>query len=94
MPVYDFAGPGVLTGMYNTDEVRRLSFFFIFLTYFCGNILIIIHSKYKQSIYGFAHSAFQYALQKKWPLYFSTKNTIMKEYDGRFKDIFEELYNR
>jgi len=63
-PVYEFTGPGVLVGMYNTEE----------------------------SIRGFAHSCFQYALKKKWPLYFSTKNTIMKEYDGRFKDIFQEVY--
>jgi len=46
-----------------------------------------------ESITGFAHSAFQYGLQKKWPLYLSTKNTILKKYDGRFKDIFEQLYN-
>ena len=45
-----------------------------------------------QSITGFAHSCFQYALMKKWPLYMSTKNTILKRYDGRFKDIFEEVY--
>jgi isocitrate dehydrogenase len=32
------------------------------------------------------------ALQKGWPLYLSTKNTILKKYDGRFKDIFEEIY--
>jgi len=63
--VYDFKGPGVLSGMYNTDE----------------------------SIEGFAHSCFKYALQRKWPLYFSTKNTIMKEYDGRFKQIFQSLYD-
>lgn len=36
----------------------------------------------------------QVALQKKWPLYLSTKNTILKRYDGRFKDIFEEIYQR
>lgn len=36
----------------------------------------------------------QVALQKKWPLYLSTKNTILKKYDGRFKDIFEEIYQR
>jgi len=65
LPVYQFEGGGVLTGMYNTDD----------------------------SILGFAHSSLEYALQKKWNLYFSTKNTIMKEYDGRFKDIFEEVYN-
>ncbi|XP_029490177.1 isocitrate dehydrogenase [NADP], mitochondrial [Oncorhynchus nerka] len=45
-----------------------------------------------ESISGFAHSCFQYAIGKKWPLYLSTKNTILKAYDGRFKDIFEEIY--
>lgn len=46
-----------------------------------------------ESIYGFAHSSFQMALTKKWPLYLSTKNTILKAYDGRFKDIFQEVYD-
>lgn len=45
-----------------------------------------------ESIYGFARSCFNTALQKGWPLYLSTKNTILKAYDGRFKDIFEEVY--
>jgi isocitrate dehydrogenase len=45
-----------------------------------------------ESIRGFAKSCFNRALQKKWPLYLSTKNTILKKYDGRFKDIFEEIY--
>jgi isocitrate dehydrogenase len=45
-----------------------------------------------ESIKGFAHSCFNTALQKKWPLYLSTKNTILKKYDGRFKDIFQEIY--
>lgn len=45
-----------------------------------------------ESIRGFAHSCFNQALSKKWPLYLSTKNTILKKYDGRFKDIFEEIY--
>lgn len=44
------------------------------------------------SIRGFAHSCFNMALSKQWPLYLSTKNTILKAYDGRFKDIFEEIY--
>jgi isocitrate dehydrogenase len=44
------------------------------------------------SIYGFARSSFNQALSKGWNLYFSTKNTILKAYDGRFKDIFEEVY--
>jgi isocitrate dehydrogenase len=46
-----------------------------------------------ESIKGFAHSCFNMAIQKGWPLYLSTKNTILKRYDGRFKDIFEEIYN-
>jgi isocitrate dehydrogenase len=64
MEVYNFKGPGVLMGMYNTDE----------------------------SIYGFAHACFQFALKRNYPMYMSTKNTIMKKYDGRFKDIFEEVF--
>ncbi|MFN3528350.1 MAG: isocitrate dehydrogenase (NADP(+)) [Bacteroidia bacterium] len=47
-----------------------------------------------ESIRGFAHACFNQALSKKWPLYLSTKNTILKKYDGRFKDIFEEIYQR
>src|ERR1700727_2455643 len=45
-----------------------------------------------ESIIGFARSCFNMALSKKWPLYLSTKNTILKKYDGRFKDIFEEIF--
>lgn len=45
-----------------------------------------------ESIRGFARSCFNQAISKKWPLYLSTKNTILKKYDGRFKDIFEEVY--
>uniref|UniRef100_A0A914GYS4 isocitrate dehydrogenase (NADP(+)) n=1 Tax=Globodera rostochiensis TaxID=31243 RepID=A0A914GYS4_GLORO len=47
-----------------------------------------------ESIRGFAHSCFQYALKKKFPLFLSTKNTILKRYDGRFKDIFQEIFQR
>ncbi|GAB4205993.1 MAG: isocitrate dehydrogenase (NADP(+)) [Bacteroidia bacterium] len=47
-----------------------------------------------ESIRGFAYACFNMALQKKWPLYLSTKNTILKKYDGRFKDIFQEIYEK
>jgi len=47
----------------------------------------------ESSIYGFARSCMNRALDKGWPLYLSTKNTIMKVYDGRFKDIFQEVYD-
>lgn len=66
MEVYNFKGPGVLMGMYNTDE----------------------------SIYEFAHSSFRFAIQRNYPLYMTTKNTILKKYDGRFKDIFAEVYEK
>ena len=46
----------------------------------------------ESSIFGFARSCMNRALDKGWPLYFSTKNTIMKAYDGRFKDIFQEVF--
>jgi len=45
-----------------------------------------------ESIYGFARSCFNQAISRRWNLYLSTKNTILKTYDGRFKDIFEEIY--
>ena len=45
-----------------------------------------------ESIEGFARSCFNMALNKKWPLYLSTKNTILKKYDGRFKDIFQSIF--
>jgi isocitrate dehydrogenase len=62
--VFHFEGPGVVLGMYNTDE----------------------------SIRKFAKSCFEYALFKKQDLWFSTKDTISKTYDHRFKDIFNEEY--
>ena len=74
--VFDFKAAGVALGMYNTDEVIS-----------CSKLCLIF-----QSIRDFAHSCFQFALQKKQPLYLSTKNTILKRYDGRFKDIFQEIY--
>ena len=46
----------------------------------------------ESSIYGFARSCMNQAISKRWPLYLSTKNTILKAYDGRFKDIFHDVY--
>ena len=46
-----------------------------------------------ESIAGFARSCFNYGLSRKWPVYMSTKNTILKAYDGRFKDIFQEVFD-
>lgn len=46
-----------------------------------------------QSIRDFARASFNYGLQRRWPVYMSTKNTIMKRYDGRFKDIFQDIFD-
>jgi len=56
-----------------------------------GGVAMAMYNTDK-SIKDFAHSSMNYSLNKGWPLYLSTKNTILKKYDGRFKDIFEEIY--
>ena len=47
-----------------------------------------------QSIIDFARACMNFGLMRKWPVYMSTKNTILKSYDGKFKDLFEETYNK
>jgi len=47
-----------------------------------------------KSIIDFARSCMNYGLNRKWPVYLSTKNTILKKYDGRFKDLFQEVYEK
>ena len=47
-----------------------------------------------QSIIDFARASFHYGINLKWPVYLSTKNTILKIYDGRFKDLFQEVYEK
>ncbi|KAF9974938.1 isocitrate dehydrogenase (NAD(+)) idh1 [Actinomortierella ambigua] len=59
---------------------------------FEGSGVAMAMYNHDESIRGFAHSCFKMALEKSYPLYLSTKNTILKRYDGRFKDIFEEIY--
>ena len=46
-----------------------------------------------ESIRDFARATFTYGVQRQWPVYLSTKNTILKAYDGRFKDIFQEVFD-
>ncbi|MGC8476741.1 MAG: NADP-dependent isocitrate dehydrogenase [Acetobacteraceae bacterium] len=58
-----------------------------------GGAAMAMHNT-RVSIEGFARASFNYALQRGWPLYFSTKNTILKAYDGYFKDIFQDIYER
>lgn len=61
---------------------------------FKGDGVAMIMYNTDESIFGFARSCFNMALDKGWPLYLSTKNTILKKYDGRFRDIFAEVYEK
>src|ERR1017187_9762587 len=60
--------------------------------HFKGDGVALCMYNLDESIQGFARSCFNMALSKKWPLYLSTKNTILKKYDGRFKDIFADIF--
>jgi isocitrate dehydrogenase len=58
-----------------------------------GGVALAMYNN-DESIIGFARSSFNYGLMRGWPVYLSTKNTILKRYDGRFKDLFEEVFNK
>ncbi len=82
-------GPGKLTITFEGANGEKIS---KEVYNFKGDGVALAMYNTDESIKGFAHSCFNMALSKKWPLYFSSKNTILKKYDGRFKDIFEEIY--
>lgn len=90
----DYVTPGlgkcelVFTGADGTKDVREL---FEFKD--SPGVIMGMYNTDK-SIYGFARSCMRFALDEEKPLYLSTKNTILKAYDGRFKDIFEEVYEK
>ncbi|XP_056645986.1 isocitrate dehydrogenase [NADP], mitochondrial-like [Diorhabda sublineata] len=83
--------PGKVELVYTTDDgaEKRFNVF----KYKTPGIALGMYNT-DQSIRDFAHSSFQLALQKEYPMYLSTKNTILKKYDGRFKDIFQEIYEK
>lgn len=83
-------GKGKLTVTFTPEGGGEAQTFEVFN--FKGDGVALTMYNTDESIRGFAHSCFNMALTKKWPLYLSTKNTILKKYDGRFKDIFEEIY--
>jgi len=58
-----------------------------------GGVAMTMYN-FRSSIEGFAHACMQMALSKNEPLYMTTKNTILKAYDGMFKDVFEEIYEQ
>ena len=85
-----FKGKGKLTMTFTPENGEDVQTFDVYN--FQGDGVGMAMYNTDESIRGFAHSCFNMALSKKWPLYLSTKNTILKKYDGRFKDIFEEIY--
>jgi isocitrate dehydrogenase len=83
-------GKGKLTITFTPEDGGKVQSFDVYD--FKGDGVAMAMYNTDESIKGFAHACFSMALEKKWPLYLSTKNTILKKYDGRFKDIFEEIY--
>jgi len=85
-------GKGKLTVSFTPEDGSAPQTFEVYN--FKGDGVALAMYNTEESIRGFASSCFNMALSKKWPLYLSTKNTILKKYDGRFKDIFEEIYQK
>jgi isocitrate dehydrogenase len=83
-------GKGKLTLTFTPEDGSEPKSFEVYN--FNGDGVALAMYNTDDSIRGFARSCFNQAIMKKWPLYFSSKNTILKKYDGRFKDIFEEIY--
>jgi len=83
-------GPGKLT-MKWTGENGEVQEYEVFD--FPGSGVAMGMYNLDEAIREFAYACFNYSLDRGWPLYLSTKNTILKAYDGRFKDIFQEIYD-
>ena len=83
-------GKGKLTITYTPDDGGAEQKYEVYD--FTGDGIAMAMYNTDESIKGFAHACFNQAIMKQWPLYLSTKNTILKRYDGRFKDIFEEIF--
>ncbi|MFL6789172.1 MAG: NADP-dependent isocitrate dehydrogenase [Sphingomicrobium sp.] len=83
-------GPGKLTMSWVGENGEKLDFD---VFDFPGSGVAMGMYNLDASIRDFAHACFNYSLGRSWPLYLSTKNTILKAYDGRFKDIFQEVFD-
>jgi len=83
-------GKGKLTISFTPDDGTQPLSFDVFNFQSDGVALAMYNTD--DSIRGFARACMNQALEKKWPLYLSTKNTILKNYDGRFRDIFREVF--
>ena len=84
-------GKGKLTMRWEAEDGSDSKEFEVF-DFPAGGVAMSMYNL-DSSIRDFAHACMLYALERKWPLYLSTKNTIMKAYDGRFKDLFQEVFD-
>ncbi|XP_068323346.1 isocitrate dehydrogenase [NADP]-like [Pyrus communis] len=84
-------GPGKLKMIFVPDGPNEKTEWEVYKFTGAGGIALSMYNT-DESICAFAEASMNTAYQKKWPLYLSTKNTILKKYDGRFKDIFQEAY--
>ncbi len=84
-------GKGTLTITFTPDDGSKSQEYKVF--HFEGDGVAMSMYNTDESITGFAYACFNMALEKKQDLFLSTKNTILKKYDGRFKDIFQEIYD-
>lgn len=84
-------GPGKLRLVFVPESGDEATDLEVFHFHGPGGVALAMYNT-DESIRAFAKSSMTVALTKKWPLYLSTKNTILKKYDGRFKDIFHEVY--
>ncbi len=83
-------GPGTLTMTFTPADGGEPIEHTVFE--FPGGGVALAMYNLDESIRGFARACLNYGLNRKWPVYLSTKNTILKKYDGRFKDLFQEIY--
>ncbi|MDF2368906.1 NADP-dependent isocitrate dehydrogenase [Sneathiella sp.] len=84
-------GPGKLTMKFEPADGGEAQEFEVF-DFPSGGVAMSMYNL-DDSIRGFARACMNYGLNRGWPVYLSTKNTILKAYDGRFKDLFEEVFN-
>lgn len=88
---FRFAGEGKLTVEFTPDDGSEPQKFEVYHS--PGSGVAQVQYNLDESIRDFARASLNYGLSRKYPVYLSTKNTILKAYDGRFKDIFQEVYD-
>jgi isocitrate dehydrogenase len=89
---FQVPGKGKLEIQWTSEDGKEKKEFEVFN--FPGPGVALSMYNLDQSIKDFARACMNYGLNRKWPVYFSTKNTILKKYDGRFKDLFQEVYEK